>query len=87
MSKQREVRLAIRELMNRPEYKHLSYGDILNAVYFGQFGFVHNMMSNGDKKTFSSFKSVLIRYLGSFIAHPKRVDICINKHKKDGGNS
>lgn len=84
MSKQREVRLAIRELMNREEYSHLSYGEILNAVYFGQFGFLNKTMKGGDNKSFSSYKSVLIRYIGSFIAHPKRVDLRIEKFKEDG---
>lgn len=83
MSKQREVRLAIRELTERPEYKHLSYGDILNIVYYSQFGFVHKVMSDGDKENPKSYKSILIRYLGSFIAHPKRVDLYIERYKKN----
>lgn len=82
MSKQREIRLIIRELMDRPEYRHLSYNDILNIVYYSQYGFVHNMMSNADKYDFDSYKSVMLKYMGSFIAHPKKVDLYVERNKK-----
>jgi len=84
MSRQREVRLLIRELMERPEWKHLSYTDILNAVYWGQFGFVNKMITGGDKANPESFKSTRLNYLGSFIAHPKRVEIATEYFKKHG---
>ena len=75
MSKQRDVRLAIRELMSKPEYKHLSYKDILNAVYFSQFGFLKKVMTDPEFNDPSSYKNVAFRYVGSFIAHPKKVDM------------
>lgn len=82
MSKQRETRLVIRELMEMPQFKHLSYNAICNAVYYAQYGFVHDMISNADKTDFDSFKSVSIRHIGSFIAHPKKVDLCVQRHTK-----
>lgn len=90
MSKQREVRLIIRELMDKPEYKHLSYNDILNAVYYAQFGFIHEVMTTGDRENVDTYKGVPIQHFGRFIAHPKRVNELIKyfKEKKDNeGNS
>lgn len=72
--------------MDRPEYKDLSYNDMLNIAYWAQFGFVHNMISSGDKLDDSSFKNVTIPRLGSFIAHPKRVQKKVNYHKNKEEN-
>lgn len=81
MSKQKDVRLIIRELSEMEEYKDLSYTDILNAVYWAQFGFVHNMISSCNKLDESSYHSIRLPYWGSFIAHPKRVNIVVESHK------
>jgi hypothetical protein len=82
MSKQKNVRHIIRELMDRPEYKHLSYTDILNAVYWAQYGFVHKMMLDGDKINPETYKSVALKYMGSFIAHPKKVAIYTERNRE-----
>lgn len=73
MSKQRGVRLIIREIMDMPEYKDLSYTDILNIVYWSQYGFVHNTISNGSITDSDSYKSIRLTHMGSFIAHPKKI--------------
>ena len=81
MSQQKEVRDIIKELMELDEFKHLSYTDILNAVYWSQFGFVHDMISKSNREDASTYKSVMLRYLGSFIAHPKRVNDFVERGK------
>jgi len=85
MSTQRSVRLIIRELVDMPEYKDLSYTDILNIVYWSQFGCVHNTISNCDILDKESFNSIALAHLGSFVAHPKkveqRVEYSINKER------
>lgn len=73
MSRQKDVRLIIREMAEQPEYKHLSYKDILEVVYWSQFGFINDLMASGDKMDADSFHSVRLGHIGSFIAHPKRV--------------
>jgi len=89
MSKQRDVRLIVRKMMENPEYEGLTYSDILDIVYWSQFGFVYQVISSGDKKIFDSYDSVMLKYLGSFIAHPARIDACIkyNKNKELGKHS
>ena len=77
MSKQKDVRLIIRELSEMDEFKDLSYTEILNAVYWAQFGFIHDMISSCDKTDASTYHSIQLPYFGSFIAHPKRVSIIV----------
>lgn len=83
MSRQRDVRLLVRNLMDRPEYKHLSFNDIMDVVYWSQFGFLHNVMTNGDAVNPDTYKSVRLKHFASFIAHPKKVEIKINSKNKD----
>lgn len=68
-------------MMEMPEYKHLSYEDILNVVYWSQFGFVHDVVSAGDQANMDTYKSVMLNYFGSFIAHPKRIEGSIEYFK------
>lgn len=82
MSKQKQVRLIIREMMEMPEFKKYSYGEILNAVYFAQFGFLRKLMMEGNYKDESSYKSIAFPYLGRFIALPSRIQNYVAYYKR-----